>query len=401
MQNEDTSIVIVGAGPYGLSLAAHLAEIRVPFRIFGKPMTTWREHMPENMLLKSEGFASSLSAPFSNARLESFCALKNLPYQAIGLPIPLARFVDYAEWFQRQFVPNLEAIDVVAIDKQKDCFSITLSDKRIINAQSVILATGITWLSKIPDILAGLPTQLLSHSFQHRDARPYFGKRVVVVGAGASAIDTASLFAEANARVHILSRQPKIIFHNPPKHRSLAKRIRSPQTGIGPGLRSKFFTSAPLLFRRLPASKRFEIARSFPPPSAGWFMREKINGTLSVIVGRDIQSVRAKQTEVELKLLDRTTGDILSLTTDHVVAATGYDVDLQRIPILSPRLREKIAHHRNCPLLSDNFECSVESLYFVGPVAAPTFGPLMRFVVGAAWAVPRIVRHLSRNPKTT
>ena len=54
---------IIGAGPYGLSLAAHLAAAGADFRIFGKPLTSWRDHMPKGMMLKSDGFASNLSAP--------------------------------------------------------------------------------------------------------------------------------------------------------------------------------------------------------------------------------------------------------------------------------------------------------------------------------------------------
>ena len=56
-------LAIVGAGPYGLSIAAHLRERGVNFRIFGTPMRTWREQMPRGMLLKSDGFASNLSDP--------------------------------------------------------------------------------------------------------------------------------------------------------------------------------------------------------------------------------------------------------------------------------------------------------------------------------------------------
>jgi FAD-dependent urate hydroxylase len=53
-------VVIVGAGPYGLSIAAHLRALGIGFRIFGDPMHTWREQMPEGMMLKSEGFASNI-----------------------------------------------------------------------------------------------------------------------------------------------------------------------------------------------------------------------------------------------------------------------------------------------------------------------------------------------------
>jgi cation diffusion facilitator CzcD-associated flavoprotein CzcO len=61
-----TETAIVGAGPYGLFIAAHRSGARLPFRIVGRVMEVWREHMPEGKLLKSDGFASDLSDPRAN-----------------------------------------------------------------------------------------------------------------------------------------------------------------------------------------------------------------------------------------------------------------------------------------------------------------------------------------------
>src|SRR5690242_16311867 len=89
-------IAIVGAGPYALSLAAHLAVRRVSHRAFGRPLETWRRHMPAGMSLKSDGFASSLSAPTPSATLGDYCEAQGLPYHDTDLPVPLATFVRYA-----------------------------------------------------------------------------------------------------------------------------------------------------------------------------------------------------------------------------------------------------------------------------------------------------------------
>src|SRR5580658_5584213 len=56
---------IIGAGPYGLSVAAHLRRNGVPFRIFGRPMESRLAHMPKGMMLKSDGFASNIYDPES------------------------------------------------------------------------------------------------------------------------------------------------------------------------------------------------------------------------------------------------------------------------------------------------------------------------------------------------
>jgi cation diffusion facilitator CzcD-associated flavoprotein CzcO len=52
---------IIGAGPYGLSIAAHFRSRGISFRVFGRPMDSWLRHMPKGMHLKSDGFASNLS----------------------------------------------------------------------------------------------------------------------------------------------------------------------------------------------------------------------------------------------------------------------------------------------------------------------------------------------------
>src|SRR5882724_5055753 len=77
-----TEVAIIGAGPYGLSLAAHLQGAAIPFRIFGNPMDSWRKHMPKGMLLKSDGFASNLSDPEASFTLAHFCAQEGIEYHA-------------------------------------------------------------------------------------------------------------------------------------------------------------------------------------------------------------------------------------------------------------------------------------------------------------------------------
>ena len=100
-------VAIVGAGPYGLSIAAHLAQRRLSFRVFGKPMESWLQ-MPCGMTLKSEGFASSLYDPKGALPLGRYCRERGLGYADLGLPVPLAMFCEYGLAFQRRFVPTLE-----------------------------------------------------------------------------------------------------------------------------------------------------------------------------------------------------------------------------------------------------------------------------------------------------
>jgi hypothetical protein len=306
-------------------------------------------------------------------------------------------FTNYAISFQKRFVPELEETNVESIDQQGSEFLLELDNNARVKTRHIILATGITWFDRMPDVFANLPPSLISHSFGHSDAKQFAGKDVIVVGAGASATDSALLLDECKARVRIIARDTRLRFHGAPspKGRSLYQRLRHPQTVIGPGWRSNLYTSSPLLFHRLPDAVRSAIVRTHLGPGPGWFVKKKIEQCIPMILGCEIERAIARNDGVEMMLLSAD-GTISTVQADHVVAATGYKVDIRRIPVLTPRLRRAIVHYRYNPLLSTNFESSVPGLYFVGPAAANAFGPLMRFMVGAEWVAPRISRHLRR-----
>ena len=118
-------IAIIGAGPYGLSLAAHLGRTRRSYRIFGEPMRFWSRHMPRGMRLKSEGFASNLYDPKSEFTLEHYCKENGIPYAHVGLPVPLETFVAYGREFQRRYVPELEQVDVETLVERSPGFELT------------------------------------------------------------------------------------------------------------------------------------------------------------------------------------------------------------------------------------------------------------------------------------
>ena len=108
MTRDTVDVAIIGAGPYGLSLAAHLRAAGVDHRVFGEPMRLWRSHMPAGMFLKSQAFASNISTPEARHTLEAFCKEHGYPYVSYGVPIHLKTFVAYGDWFQRTQVPELD-----------------------------------------------------------------------------------------------------------------------------------------------------------------------------------------------------------------------------------------------------------------------------------------------------
>ncbi|HEY6578456.1 MAG TPA: FAD-dependent oxidoreductase [Rhizomicrobium sp.] len=398
MSGAPCDVAIIGAGPYGLSLAAHLRAAGVELRIFGRPLGTWREHMPANMILKSDGFASNLSAPSEDSTLKAWCARHRRPYAAQGLPVPLADFLAYGSDFIARFVPGLEDVMVERVESGPHGFLLALANGECVSALNVVVAPGISCFSYIPPSLSQLPPARLSHSYDHTDGGGFSGKEVTVIGAGASAIDLASLLADCGARVRIVARAPFIEYNSvpDPDAETLLYRLRRPASGIGRGWRSYFCANAPLLFYRLPEPLRMRGVRSHMHPAAGWFMREKIEGRIETLPGRDIASAEEKGSRVALTLADRS-GTREEIVCDHVVAATGYRPDTRRMAFLAPQLRARIGSPRHTPIVSDNFETPVGGLHVIGPAVIDSFGPLMRFMVGAEFIAPRLGAYLAKK----
>ena len=254
---------IVGAGPYGLSIAAHFRRRGIPFRIFGRPMDSWLAHMPKGMMLKSDGFASNIYDPESAFTLRQFCAERGIEYADAGTPVRLETFATYGLAFRDRMVPELEDKLVVSVDRLPDGFRLQLEDGETVQARTVVLAVGITHFEYVPENLAHLPPEFLSHSAHHHEVEPFRGRSVVVIGSGASALDLAGLLHEAGANVQLVSRRTELKFHSQPtgKPRSRWQQIRHPQSGLGPGLRSRFFADSPAAFHYLPERLRLEAVR--------------------------------------------------------------------------------------------------------------------------------------------
>jgi hypothetical protein len=388
---------IIGAGPYGLSIAAHFRRRGIPFRIFGRPMDTWLNHMPKGMMLKSDGFASNLYDPASAYTLGRFCAEQGIEYGDTGVPVRLETFNSYGLAFQSRMVPELEEKAVVGVEDATQGFRLLLEDGETVATQRVVLAVGITHFEYIPSALSTLPAEFLSHSARHSEVATWRGRSVVVVGGGASGLDMAGLLHEAGADVQLVGRQKELKFHTAPsgKSRSWWQQIRHPKSGLGPGLRSRFFSDAPWAFRYLPENLRLKIVRRALGPSGGWFIKDKVTGRVPVHLGfsPDHAEIENGKVRLHLRAADGTERDILA---EHIIAATGYKVDVSRLRFLSSEIRSRLESVDGSPLLSSSFESSVPGLYFVGIAAANTFGPVMRFAFGAGFAARRLSATMSK-----
>jgi thioredoxin reductase len=291
-------------------------------------------------------------------------------------------------------VPNLEEKLVVSLQESRVGFELQTEDGEKVLTRSVVVAVGISHYSYLPPVLAGLPKETVSHSSAHSDLSGFKGRSIAVVGAGASALDLAALLHEAGASVQVIARSPEIRFQTPPGGKSsLTHRLLNPRTGIGSGMQLYFCANAPHLFRYLPESLRLDRVRKTLGPAPPWFTKEQIDGKVPFHLSVEIASAEVKGGRPTLLLKDAQ-GKQRSVEADHVIAATGYKVDLERLQFLSPTVRKKIRTTGNAPALSGSFESTVPRLYFVGVSSANTFGPLMRFAFGADYTARRISKRL-------
>lgn len=361
-------------------------------------MDSWLAHMPKGMLLKSDGFASNISDPNGQLTLEKFCAEKGIQYAHTVIPVRLDTFTQYGLAFKERMVPELEEKMVVSIERSPEGYWLRLEDGETVKARRVVLAVGITHFDHVPDNLAHLPAEFLSHSARHHEVEPFKGRSVIVIGGGSSALDWAGLLHEAGAQVQLVARQTSLKFHGKPsgKPRSLWERIQYPQTGLGPGWRSSFYANAPATFHQLPKSLRLEIVRKTLGPSGGWFIKDKVVGKVPLLLGHTAQGAEIQDGKVRLQLrtVDGTEREIVA---EHIIAATGYKVDLERLTFLSSDIRSKLDGVNGTPVLSSTFESSMPGLYFVGIAAANSFGPVMRFAFGADFAARTVTRALMKS----
>jgi cation diffusion facilitator CzcD-associated flavoprotein CzcO len=394
-----TDIAIVGAGPYGLSIAAYLSNSGANFRIFGKAMQSWREHMPKGMQLKSEGFASFLFDPGSTYTLEHYCAENKLPYADVGIPVPLETFAAYGLEFQKRFVPMLEETNITSIKRNGQSFELQTADGETFSARKVILATGIAHFGHLPSLLAELPREKASHSSEHHDLSKFKGQSVAVIGGGSSATDIAALLHEQGASVHLIARRAKLIFHTRSEEpRPFLQQMVKPRSGLGVGWKSRLCTDAPMVFYRMPQQLRLEIVRRHLGPSGGWFIRDKVVGRFPVHTGATLKDLSLRNGGVDIRFA-ASDGRETEVHVDHVIGATGFRVSVSRWSFLDSNLRQQIRTVEDSPVLSTNFESSVKGLYIVGLASANCFGPLTRFAYGAKFTAARLTPHLLSSVK--
>ncbi|MFD8820469.1 NAD(P)/FAD-dependent oxidoreductase [Streptomyces sp. NPDC059627] len=391
-------LLVVGAGPYGLSIASHAAAAGLNVRVFGRPMASWRDHMPRGMFLKSEPWASNLSDPEARWRLDVYCAGRGTEARH-GRPIPLDMFAEYGLWFARNAAPPVDERTVTRVAPRTGGFEATAQDGETLRGRTVALAIGVLPFVEIPAALRGLTPDLVSHSSHHADLDRFAGRDVTVIGGGQAALETAAILAELGSRVRVLVRADRLYWNEmpPPWERPWWQSVRAPHSGLGPGWRNWFYSERPGLYRRLAEPTRTRIAASALGPAGAWWVRERVESGVELLLGREVTAARATAGGVRLDTAVRG-GGVGTLETEHVIAATGFRATRERLGLLAGDLRTTLVTGADgAPEVGRDFESSYPGLFLAGLVTAAGFGPAMRFVHGAGFTAETLVRGVRRR----
>ncbi len=377
------------AGPYGVATAARAIEKGIETVVVGRPLGFWTNNMPEGMYLRS-GPDWHLDASGVHT-FEAFLEERRISATEID-PVPIAVFLDYARWFQREkgVVVDGRLVTSVGLDGdpgQGDlasghCFRVRLDDGTELVADAVVAAPGVGYFRSMPDWSAGLPDGVCSHTCDLVRFDDFAGARVLIVGGRQSAYEWAALIGEAGAeQVDIVHR------HQVPRFERVSWRFADEyveQTVASPGW-----------WRSLPASEQEAIARRFWEVgrlTLEWWLTPRLQGKrfrrrpgTSVVAG-SIDGAGA----VGVQLSDGT-----DLIVDRIVLATGYKADLARIPYLAEVL-PFVAIADGFPLLDDAFQTSLPGLFMPGFTGTRDFGPFFGFTKGCPAAADLVVRGLVR-----
>jgi thioredoxin reductase len=383
---DQTDIAVIGAGPHGLGTAAHLRRAGAEVRVIGEPMSFWQT-MPEGMWMRSPRMASSIGDLQGPLSMDGYTAATG---QEVDYHLSLDTFMEYAMWVQRQVAPDVDRRKVVRLERRGDRFLLTFDDEQQLMANRVLVAAGIEPFPRRPSLMKSLPEGTTSHAADHRQLDVFSGQNVLVIGSGQSALECAAIMHEQGANVEVVGRNPQVhwLKHGDKVLGPLNPLLVSPAT-IGPAGISRL-VATPNLFRRFPRNLQDPIARRAIRPAGASWLRPRLSD-VPITTGTTIMHAAPNGHGLRVQLSDGT-----ERKADHLLFATGYQIDIRKYSFLDRDLATSVACVDGYPVLRRGMESSIPKLHFLGAPAARSFGPVMRFVAGSWFTADEVTRAVTR-----
>ncbi len=387
-------VTIIGAGPYGLSAGAFLKNKGMRVQLFGKPMEFWSDKMPAGMLLRSPREASNIADPTSDFTLEAYEAASGT---APAAPLPLETFVRYGQWFRQQLGSDLNTTSVKAVYPDGDSFRVVLENGESVVTRRVVVAAGVGPFASKPLQFQYLPAHQASHCYEGTPVSELARKRVVVIGAGQSALESAAILHEAGAQVEVIAQIENLRWIGMHKwlHQlgPISKMMYS-KHDIGPFGISRL-VATPNIVARIPLNLRDKIRTRAVRAAGSRWLPDRL-ASVKISTGRSITRAESLGDEVELLLNDGTRRRV-----DHVLLGTGYRVDISKYAFLPKEMVARIRQFDGYPVVDSGFCSSISGLHFIGAPAARSFGPLLYFVTGTEFTSKQLTAHIVRRKMAT
>jgi cation diffusion facilitator CzcD-associated flavoprotein CzcO len=377
---QTVSLLVVGAGPYGVAVAARAMERGVDTVVVGRPMGFWTDHMPEGMFLRS-GIDWHLDASGVDT-FEAFVEERGLSAADL-LPVPIDVFLQYAAWFQTRKKVSVLDQRVARLERTDSAFVAWLDDGTPIATDVVVAAPGAAYFRQFPEWATRLPEHVGAHTCDLVRFDELAGARVLVVGGRQSAYEWAALLGEHGAeRVDIVHR------HDVPRFEKVSWKFVDPY--LDATLRQRGW------WRSLSAAEQGRIAQQFWEVgrlTLEWWLTPRL-------ADERIRSWPGTQVVDALVGDDGTVSVTLSNgdhpTYDRIVFATGYKADLPRVPYLTG-LADGLDVTDGSPVLDEAFQSSVDGLYIVGFASTRAFGPFFGFTKGCPATATMVVDDVLRR----
>jgi cation diffusion facilitator CzcD-associated flavoprotein CzcO len=367
----ETELLIIGAGPYGLALAAYATQHGIDYTLVGRPMEFWQQHMPRGMYLRSA--CDWHLDPGNASTIERFLELRGQTPSDVE-PLSLQLYLEYTRWFQEQqriaALPlYIERLDYLDGDAYR--YRATLEDGRAIRARNVAIAVGFKYFKHLPaDLLALLPEGRFSHTCDLVEFEALRGKRCLILGGRQSAFEWAALLREAGAAtVHLSHRHPSPAF------------AAADWSWVNPIVDA--IAENPGWFRNLPEQEQAAVGQRLWAEG-----RLKVEPWLAARVRHPSVSIWP---ETRLAACEPQPGGELlvqldsgeRLVVDHIILATGYKVNIYQVPFLANgNIAGALSTRNGFPVLDEQFQSNLPGLYITSMAANQDFGPFFGFTIG-------------------
>jgi len=364
MSKHETDLLIIGAGPFGLAVAAQASHLGIEHLVVGRPMEFWRKNMPAGMYLRSA--CDWHLDPLNIHTIDKFLEERRQTAADVE-PLSLEFYLSYVEWFQKQKQITPLPLHIERVDVVNNGFTATTADGNTIQARKVVIAPGFTHFANIPaELKARLPRFV--HTCDFVDFSNARDKRYLIIGGRQSAFEWAALLVEAGASAVYITHR-----HDSPAFAVADWSWVNPMVdAIGDN---------PTWFRTLSQAEKDEVNHRLWAEG-----RLKVEPWLEARLNTDRVHVLPRTEVVEC--IDRN-GELTvrlsngeTITCDQIILATGYKVDITRLPILAAgNILGQLEMRNGFPVLDNHFQTSIKGLFITSMPATQDFGPFFAFTI--------------------